>query len=59
MKRETTGIGAGTPPPQTRSIDRSPEAALRSNTIPSPLAEKDHTNAIPSPLAGEGQGEGE
>ncbi len=32
--------------PQTRSINRSPEAALRGNDIP-------------SPLAGEGQGEGE
>ena len=31
---------------QTRSINRSPEAALRGNNIP-------------SPLAGEGQGEGE
>jgi hypothetical protein len=33
-------------PPQTRSINRSTEAALRGNIIP-------------APLAGEGQGEGE
>jgi len=56
---------------QTRSINRSPEAALRcdnipspltekgrSKNIPSPLTEKGRSNILPSPLAGEGQGEG-
>jgi len=44
---------------QTRSINRSPEAALRGSIIPSLLAAEGHNNNIPSPLAGEGQGEGE
>jgi len=44
---------------QTRSINRSPEAALRGSIIPSLFAAEGHSNNVPSPLAGEGQGEGE
>jgi len=39
---------------QTRSINRSPEAALRGSIIPSLLAAEGHSSIIPSLLAAEG-----
>ncbi|HOE16509.1 MAG TPA: hypothetical protein PLX02_03460 [Syntrophorhabdaceae bacterium] len=47
MKRETTGIGAGTPIRKHAQLIDPPKQRFGAGPFP-PLAEKDHTNTIPS-----------